>query len=224
MVDSPTYCANRCDLVGNFPVKPDLHIISASLRSRTEFTITPGTTIYLEGPTTGDLSITAYAPLRSNEEPRWQNGTKVGLWCQGRAGASFTWNRRLACDVPGVLTVYMIPGGQTGAYREGAITDDITLVDVVEYDSFEASAAGGPFTLYSHVTHTDGYNLTYAGGPIPITANDAYNAKNIDIFEEGSNVMPQNHELYLTNFTWSYTPPNIPTVSYSFLFLYQGGG
>jgi len=224
MVDTATYCANRCDLVGNFPVKSGLHIISANLRSRTEFLITPETSIFLQGPTTGDLSITAYAPLLSNEEPKWQNGTKVGMWCLGKAGASYSWNRRISCEDPGVLVVYLIPGGETGSYKEGAITSQISLVEKIDYDSFSASAASGPFSLYSHVTHTDGYNFVYTGSPIPISATDAYNAKQIDIFEAGSDVMPQNYELYLTNFTWDYTPPNIPTVSYSFLFLYQGGG
>jgi len=219
---SNTYCANRCDLVGNFPVKENLHIISANLKSRTEFRIVPETSIYLEGPTTGDLSITAYAPLPSNEEAKWHNGTKVGLWCLGKAGASYTWNRRIACDDSG-LRVYMIPGGPSAAYKEGAVTSQINLVEKVDYDSFSASAASGPFTIYSHVTHTDGHDFVYNGSPIPISSDDAYNVKEIDIFVTGSNVMPQNYELYLTSFTWDYTPPNIPTVSYSFLFLYQGG-
>jgi len=207
-----------CNLVGAFPVKAGYHIISATLRSRTEFRITPDQ-IYLEGPTVGDLSITAYAPLEAGEE--FDKDNPNSLQCRGRAGASYTWNRRIDCDTTGIFVVYMVPGGESSAYREGDVTSQISLEEKVSHESINASASSGPFTIYMATTQHNGYSLKYTGIPIPIDpVDDPYNPKDIDIFQPG--VLP-NDSFYLTSFSWEYTPPNIPTVSYSFLFLYNGG-
>ncbi len=197
----------ECHIAAEFPILGGYGIISANLRTGSEVSVTEAGVV-LEGPTTGDLSISAYAPL--NEI----------LACPGRAGVSFNWDRRIECDETGVFVVHLIPRGRAKAYKEGDITADISLTEVKEYQTFSASASSGPTTVYLYTSHTDAYDFTYKGTPIPIVPDDAYNKSTVTLF---GNILPQNSELYLQSFSWEYTPPNIPQVSYSYLFIMNEG-
>lgn len=197
-----------CHVAGEFPILGSLGIFSANLRTNTDVTVTEGGLV-LYGPAFGDLSVSAYSILEPGEESL--------LGCPGRAGASYNWDRRYDCDEASTIKVYFIPRGRTRSYREGDITAQIIMTAIETYRFFSASAASGPTTPYLIQDHTDAYNFIYNGGPISISTQDAYNEKNVGIFD---GILPAGSKLYLQSFNWEYTPPNVPTVSYSFLFTY----
>jgi len=201
-----------CNIAGEFPIS-EWGIISAALRSTTSVTVTEGGMV-LSGPATGDLSITAYAPLEGEV-----------LECPGRAGVSFTWDQRIDCDPDtGVyMTTYFIPRGRDKAYTEGDVTDEIEMIKVIDYNVFNASASSGPHTVYYDMNHRDGYEFSYGGRPISINSDSGKEPTDINFLNEvlpGKQGSTGRSSLYLANFTWEYTPPNIPIVSYSFLFSY----
>jgi hypothetical protein len=195
----------ECNIVAEFPGVGGLGIISASLRASTVINVTEGGLV-LEGPTTGDLSISAYAPLFGES-----------LSCQGRAGCSFQWEQRIDCDsVSEAFVVHFIPRGRSKAYSEGDVTNKISFTTAgIEYETFNASASSGPHTPYLKLTHTDGYDFRYTGGPIAITADTGKDSTSVSFF---NSILPAGSSLYLTSFNWEYNPPNVPTVNYSFLF------
>lgn len=196
-----------CNIVGVFPYLKNKGIISASLRTNVEINIV-GDGIVLYGPTFGDLTITAYAPLNNEVLP-----------CPGKAGVTYTWDRRYSCDeTDGEIKIYMIPRGNAKAFIEGTVTDKINMVDIVSYKSFNASAVNGPSSVYFYDVHIDGYDFSYAGDPIKVDIDDAYKEKVVDFL---SDILPKGSRLYLQSFNWEYTPPNVPQVNYSFLFIYD---
>lgn len=198
-----------CHIAAAFPHVGGYGIISATLRTSTDIVLTENEMV-LTGPTVGDLSITGYAPLLGSD----------GLDCPGRANISFNWDQRIECDeTTGVFRVYLIPRGKARASTEGSVTGNILMTEDFEYMTFDASASSGPHSVYMHTTHRDGHNFYYNGDPIQVTPDDAYNDKTIDFLLP---ILPLGSKLYLTSFSWSYTPPNVPTVSYSFLFAYDG--
>lgn len=197
----------ECNVAASFPILGGLGIISASLRTNVNVSITEGGMV-LASPTYGDLSITGYAPLVEGH-----------LDCVGKAGASYQWEQRIDCDTTGSLIIRFIPRGKSKAYMEGAVTRQIEMMSISDYMNFSASASSGPNTPYFKSDHYDGYDFIYRGGPIPIAIEDQYKTKNVSIF---NGILPAGTKLYLTNFSWDYTPPNIPNVSYSFLVSYTG--
>ena len=203
----PENCS--CNIAANFPVLGADGVISAGLRTNTNITVTEGGLV-LYGPTVGDLSVTAYGRHDTS------------LRCPGRAGSSYSWNQRLSCE-NGELTIYFIPGGKSKAYTEGDVISDIrmTEIDRLTYEMFSASAASGPTSVYLRTTHKDGYDLSYSGPPLFFDADVATETFNKGIF---SSILPTGSEIYLSSFSWNYEPPNIPTVSYSFIFSYNIGG
>jgi hypothetical protein len=204
----PVNC--ECHIAAAFPDVSGYGIISATLRTNKAISIVAtdcNPQIAITGAARGDLSITAYAPFHPSDD----------LKCPGNASISFGWDERLECDG---FTTHFIPRTTNTAYMEGDVTEHINMVTVGNaYTTFNASAAGGPHTPYLYTDHYDGYNLEYTGSPITISVSDQKNPMTISFL---SGILPTGSKLYLTSFNWSYTPPNIPTVSYSFLFSYAG--
>jgi hypothetical protein len=197
-----------CHIAAEFPILEDSGIISANLRTNTDVIVTEGGLV-LYGPAFGDLSVTAYALLESDDE----------LGCPGKAGVSYNWDKRYDCDTPyNDIQVYFIPRGRSRSYRDGDVTNKISLTPLVNYKFFSASAASGPYTPYLLQEHTDAYNFIYTGSPISIVLADAYNNKHVGLFDD---ILPTGSHLYLQSFSWNFVPPNVPTVSYSFLFTYS---
>jgi len=197
----PSNC--ECHIAAEFPILGNLGIISANLRTNREVSVSD-VGIVLIGPTTGDLAITAYAPLT------------VSLDCPGRAGVSYNWDRRIECLENGEIVVHFVPRGGGRSYREGDVDNTITMTQAGEtYKTFSASAASGPTTPYLYLDHRDGYDFRYTGVPITISPDDGNSVKSVTIF---NGILPAGSELYLQSFSWEYSPPNVPTVSYSFLF------
>ena len=194
-----------CNVAGSFPILGGLGVISASLKTNTNVSLTEGG-ILLASPTYGDLSVTAYAPLVDSQ-----------LDCTGKAGVSFQWEQRTDCDSAGYLILRFVPRGKAKSYMEGSVTRQITMTTISTDTNFSASASSGPVTPYFMSDHHDGYNFYYSGGPIQVSPSDQFSSKSVGIF---SGIIPGSTKLYLTSFSWEYTPPNIPTVSYSLLVSY----
>lgn len=199
-----------CNIAAEFKELAGLGILSANFKASTNFTLTDDG-MAMHGPATGDLSITAYAP------------TTESLACPGRASTSFGWIQKVDCDSYfGTLIVYFIPNGISKSYMEGDVTSQIQMevtTGVGDYKTFEASAANGPTTPSLILTHRDGYNLTYSGSPIAVSYNSG---KDYTVLPFMSNILPAGARLYMNSFNWTYDPPDIPRVSYSFLFKYDG--
>jgi len=188
-----------CNIAANFPSLNNMGFISVSLRANTPIVLT-SERVVLEGPTVGELSSTAYS--------RYEKFN-----CPGKAGVSYEWMQRYDCvnDI-----MYFIPKGGDRAYYEGEITNDISMTSVVSYETFSASAASGPHTPYLKYPHHDGYDFKYGGNPIPVTGRWT----GVGPIQA---ILPPRSVAYLTSFSWEQTPPNWPTVSYSFIVSLTGG-
>lgn len=212
--------ANNCEchIAAEFPILGSMGVISASLRSGTDIAIIEtacGTQIALAGATRGDFSMTAYAPLSPSET----------LKCPGNANVSFNWETKLSCENAN-MKLYVIPKGASRASIDGDNTNQISMSQIGNsYPTFNASASSGPHTPFLLSDHKDGYNFYYSGDPLSVSPNDGKYAKSIPFLQGslpgGQQIFPTGSELYLTSFSWSYTPPNVPTVSYSFIFVYN---
>jgi len=199
-----------CNVAAEFKELDGLGIISANFKASTNFTITQDGLV-MHGPAIGDLSLSAYAPLI---------GT---LTCPGRAGTSFGWTQKIDCDsLNGVLKVYFIPNGIAKSYMEGDVTNQIemqTASNVHDYKTFEANASSGPASPSLLLTHRDGHTMIYTGNPIQV---DGDSGKGETVVPFMTTILPLGSTLYLNNFSWTYDPPDIPKISYSFLFKYDG--
>jgi len=189
----------ECNIAANFPFLKNQGFISVSLRANTQIILTTGRVV-LTGPTVGELSVTAYS--------RYEN-----FLCPGRAGVNYEWMQRYDCynDI-----MYFIPKGGDRSYYEGEVTSDISMISVVSYETFSASAASGPHTPYLMYPHDDGHTFSYTGRPISVTGRWT-GAGAVE------SILPFGSEVYLTSFTWEQAPPNWPTVSYSYLVSLTGG-
>jgi hypothetical protein len=201
-----------CHIAAEFPILGSMGIISASLRSGTDIAIIEtacDTQIALAGATRGDFSMTAYAPF----------ATSALLKCPGSASVSFNWETKLSCEGAD-LKIYVIPKGASRASIDGDTESNISMTQIGKaYPTFNASASSGPHTPYLLSEHMDGYNFYYTGSPLSVSPEDGKRAKHIPFMS--NSIFPPGSELYLTSFSWSYTPPNVPTVSYSFIFVYN---
>jgi len=196
-----------CFIVGNaFPELAGLGIISINIRISTDINVVDG--VVLTGATTGDLSISAYAPL----------GTGEDLDCPGKASVSYNWERRLVCEDPGIIVAHFIPRAGTKAYEEGETSSQIRMTRYAPTTNIvlNASASSGPTAPIIYMRHYDGYDFYFDGSPIKINPSAGTNYMTLTVFEGIIEGIPS--ELYLQNFTWQYEPPNVPTVSYSFMF------
>lgn len=188
-----------CNIAANFPGLHNQGFIAVSLRANTQILITTERLV-LVGASVGELSITAYSAYEN-------------FSCPGKASVNYEWMQRYDCinDI-----MHFIPKGGDRSYFEGELTNDISMTSVVSYQSFSASAASGPHTPYLMTTHYDGYDFSYNGDPIEVNGRWT-GAGAVE------NLLPVGSEVYLTSFTWEQTPPNWPTVSYSFMVSLPGG-
>jgi hypothetical protein len=190
-----------CDIAANFGLRP-LGIFSANLRVGTSINITESGLVLL-GPTMGSLAISAYTI------------TGKDLRCPGRAGTSFEWIQKIACDP--YFRVYMLPGGRAKAYEEGDVPTRMQPSGC-DYETFSASATSGPHTPVLRYNHSDGYDLIYSGGPISVGSESGKTPTNVDFLK---GILPNQSDLYLTNFSWEHNPPNIPVVNYTFTYVHE---
>ncbi|MGD9158770.1 MAG: hypothetical protein PVG39_10220 [Desulfobacteraceae bacterium] len=194
---------NCCKLVGNLTLTGlDGCITSISVNSKSEIIKECGGEILL-GPTTGTVSITGYAVTPTGED----SGVHTG--CPGRAGVSIPWVRRYDCDND---DLYLISAGQGSSYVAGDIEGLASLVVSTgrSFPSLNASSTSGPATIYMETEQEEGYGLDYNGGPISFDTREELVINNFGV---GSG------PLYLQSFSVEFNPGEIPTASYSFLFV-----
>lgn len=187
-----------CLLVGNFERFNNLEgLISVSINSSTESSLIEDT--FIIGQTTGTLSISAYA------------SRSMHIGCPGRAGVQIPWVRKWDCDND---VSYFIPAGAGKSFVFGDV-NDLASIDrpIGSYNIVNASASSGPAAIYTDAEQTDGYGLTYHGNPIPVLDSDGFT------YEFSGLGIDANSSFYLQSLNLECNPGNIPTVSYSFVFV-----
>ena len=192
-----------CKLVGNLSIGDlDGCITSVNVSSRGEILAKCGETLLL-GPSTGTVSITGYAvEVTAND-----SGLHTG--CPGRAGVNIPWVRRYDCDNN---ITYLISAGEGTSYVAGDVQDLATLNIATgrAYPTINANSSSGPATVYMETSQEEGYGLTYDGGPISFNTENDMTIANFGV-GDGT--------LYLQNISVEFNPGEIPTASYSFMFI-----
>ena len=194
-----------CNLVGNFNITAK-GIISVTSQGSTQMNLITanGASAYTVSPSTGTVSIAAYASLERY----------VG--CPGRAGVSIPWINRSSC----LENIYLFGGagrsyisGEVGSY---ARFPSITGVPnpISEYDVVSASAGSGPASLFEASTQKDGYGLIYTGFPWNINTLD----ENSCIINLTSYGIGEYGECMLQNLQIQCVPGQIPVVNLSFVY------
>lgn len=194
---------NCCKLVGNLTIDGiDGCLTSVNVSSRSEILRECGGELLI-GPTTGTVSIAGYAV----ESTSGDSGIHTG--CPGRAGVSIPWVRRYDCDND---LLYLIAGGQGSSFVAGDIDSSASLIIATgrSFPSISASSTSGPATVYMETSQEEGYGLNYTGGPIAFDTRDELIIANFGVGEG---------PLYLQNFSVEFNPGEIPTATYSFLFI-----
>lgn len=189
-----------CKLVGNLSLALEDCIISVNVSSRAEVIKECGGEL-LMGPSTGSVSITAYA----------SNDFYIG--CGGKAGVSISWVRRYDCEND---EVHFIPSGKGASYVVGDVEGlaSLLLGTGKSYTSFNANASSGPATIYTEVEQEDGYGLLYTGNPFSFSTEEPENLE-FENFGVGEGT------LYLQNFSLELNSSTLPVVTYSFMFSMQ---
>ena len=187
-----------CQLVGSLSITgfPGC-ITSINMSARPEIIGECGGVV-LYGATIGSVNISAYA------------GTSFFTGCPSRAGVSVNWLRRYDC---GVKKTYFISAGSGASYKVGS-PPNISLHRTIgaSFTSINASSGSGPTGIYTSASQTEGYGLTYTGGPLAINTSTA---AGITFSSLGLAV----GALYLQSFSIECTPGELVTVSYSFAFV-----
>ena len=187
-----------CNLVGSFPIGNLKGIISVTSKGGTEMTKIGDNII--KGPSTGNISVTAYA------------SDDLHTGCAGKAGLSLNWIRKYDCDND---VVYFIFAGEGKSYIVGDVGDLILLrypTDVVVHETISASASSGPTALYQVEDQTDSYGLQYLGGPWAFTSAGGEVSIDLGVLAAGYG------DVYLQSFSFSAAPAQIPTVTYDFVY------
>ena len=198
-----------CRLVGSLGVTIPGCVISINMNSRTEV-VKECDGEPLIGPTTGTVSVTAYA-----------SPTRVYHGCQASANVSIPWVKRYDCETD---TVYYINAGKgtSSIIGESYVSPYARIINDIgrRYPNVSASVGSGPATVYALQEQIDGYGLTYNSGPINFNTND----ENSITLPMGS-VVPSEFDvpsgatdLYMQSFNLNLNPGEIPQVSYSFVF------
>ena len=187
-------------------------LISANMSGKVEIIKecgTGGQGDVIFGPTIGSLSITAYISSRLG----------VHQDCQGRAGVSVPWSRHFGCGIGGTAEdtgVYFIKSGSGSSFIAGNVDGLASIVKSTgrEYPNISISSQGGPTSLGTYITQTDGAGLIYNDGPLNFDSSRDSMIFNFTVYYDGGSIST----FYLQNFSLELTPGEIPIVSYSFMF------
>lgn len=188
-----------CSLAGLLSINYQ-GIISASLDGNTEVNVASDGTVLI-GPTTSTLNISGYAFLPGGDR-------YLGAKCPSGASAQIRWIQRYDCTTG--ITHFIPQAGGKASITGGPINGVSLECDPnIESKSFSANAGSGPTTPYLTSIRRDGFNLIYAGTPIPIaSASPAPYSINLGPFSV---------QAYLQSFNLSVSPPSPTTVNYSFV-------
>jgi hypothetical protein len=191
-----------CQLVGDLDLGFDGCIISINTNCNTELLTSCGEEP-LEGATVGSVNITAYAD------------TDLWVGCPSKAGVSIPFIRKYDCveDV-----VYFIFNGQGQSFYTGEANRYVSLNYQVDArcTSISASSTGGPAAIYSQTTQVNGYGMSYGGEPLSFSTTP----EGTEISLPGVLSGPT---YYLQNFSFEASPGQLPTVTYSLVYSFNGG-
>jgi len=185
-----------CQLVSGLNIGVD-GIISVSTSSSSEVAAVCGDEP-LEGPVTHSVSISGYA--------------SKGVWmsCPAKAGVNIPYIRKYDCATD---TVYFIFAGHGQSFVSGPAGEFASLYkSFSSVTSFSASASSGPTSVYMSTTQTNGYGLSYTGGPFSFSTSDLASPINL------GGTLGGNHYLQSFNFDAQ------PIASYTFVAPMKGGG
>lgn len=184
-----------CNLVGNYPTLLDGII---SINTRTNLEVSKIDDCMIIGPTTGSVSVSAYASDR------------VHAGCQVSATVSIPWIRKYDCDYD---ISYFIFSGSGMASISGDIADIAGLVklnDIVcSTPHVSASASSGPISLYQKSEQHSGAGLTYTGHPWN------FNTEVESTLDISFDDFPS---MFLQSFSIQCAPGQVPTSSFEFVY------
>ncbi len=197
--------ATCCNLVGNFDITAP-GIISVTSQGSTQMALITagGNSAYTVSPSTGTVSITAYA------------GAERYIGCPGRAGVTIPWVIKSNCSE----NIYLFGGagrsyisGEVGTYARFPTINGVSN-PLSEYQVVNASAGSGPASLYEDSTQQDGYGLIYVGNPWSIdTTSEAGCTINLTSYGIGGY-----GSCKLQNINIQCVPGQIPVVNMSFIY------
>lgn len=202
---------NCCILASNFNGISGINgcLISANLNARVEIVKECGTGPNGEvifGPTVGSLSLSAYADSNLHHN------------CAGRAGVSIQWSRHQGCNfAAGAQTgIFFIKTGSGSSFVAGNVDGLAEIVKGTgrQYPNISISSQGGPASLGTTITQTDGAGLIYTGDPISFDSSRDTLIYNFSVTYDGNTIS----EWYLSNFSLEMTPGELPIASYTFNF------
>jgi len=189
--------SNCCKLVGNFPISTNECFVSINVSSSTESSLIENQMVV--GATVGTVSVTGHA----------QDTIYTG--CPGRASVQIPWLRKWDCDND---DLYFIPQGEGRSSIFGEVSGLASLHQTIgTYRIVNASSSSGPASLYTDEEQTDGYGLTYTGGPISFSTSPN------GVTWDGAGLDLGIGTMYMQNFSIEFTPGEIPIASYSFVFV-----
>lgn len=188
--------AECCQLVGNLDLGIDGCFISVSTNVSTEVIVACGDNPQ-EGPTTGTLSLSAYA------------STELWEGCPSRAGVSIPFVRKYDCEND---EVHFIFSGRGQSFYVGEADQYVSLYRDLPTtnEAVSASSSSGPASVYTQTTQHNGYGLSYSGDPISFTTD----AEGTEIQIGG---IFSGNTYYLQSFSFEAQPGQFPIVTYSFV-------
>ncbi len=196
--------ADCCKIAAYFPTLKD-KLISVDSRSGTNANLI-GDRLF-KGATHGVATITAYA------------STDFYTGCPGSAQVDIPWMMRYDCDLDKVHFIFKGAGKST---MIGSAASSLVSIpagnSLVSYRHVKASAASGPYSLYTDELQTDGYGLIYTGPPwaFDTTKENTCVISSDNIY----NATPDLGwgPLYLHSFSISFNPGEVPVATYGFAF------
>jgi len=190
-----------CQLVGNLDLGINGCIISISTSCNTELNFSCGTP--LEGMSTASVNISALHTYAGGSFAIWKD-------CPTKAGVSIPYITKYDCEND---KVYFIFSGHGQSFGFGSYSSLVTLKNSLATTcmALSASSSSGPSALYTMDTQTNGYGLTYGGGPIAFDTSADGTAISLGGIFSGIT-------MYLQNFNIDAQPGQYPTVSYTLVY------
>lgn len=197
----------ECSIAGLFDIEYS-GIISAQITGSSEFidilsqcdtgpNVLDDVRKRLKGPSTGTISITAYAFPKGGDR-------YLGTSCPSTAGISFPIQQRFDCENN---ITRLIRTKTSEAFREGDPITGVTILN--EFCSFRtvsASAANGPTERVTDTERFLGSDLVWTGPPISFDSRDA---DTLDVTILGLDAK-------ITQFSVNVAVPGIATNNYTF--------
>jgi hypothetical protein len=183
-----------CKVVGNLDLGIDGCFISVNSSCSTEMSSACGVDTPLPGPTIQTVNLTAYA------------GDDLHIGCSASAQVSINWIRKFDCDND--ITYFLFAGE-----GESSIIGDVGNLAELKNEagtnacvSLSASSQGGPASIFTETTQTNGYGLIYRGDPIDFITDEGGTSIRLGGILAG--------DYYLQSFSLDLQPGQLPVANY----------